>query len=70
MLGKCRAELFKKRKPVPRKNQENCPIDRDIIDFSKHRVLLSGENQSTAPRIYGSASGEIDFAGTSLYFGV
>ncbi len=27
--------IRKKFKPIPKKNQENCPIDRDIIEFFK-----------------------------------
>jgi uncharacterized protein (DUF4415 family) len=32
--------LMKNGKPVPKKNQENCPIDRDIIEFFKAQSFI------------------------------
>lgn len=34
------AILRKNFKPIPRKNQENLPIDKDIIEFSKRKALI------------------------------
>ena len=34
------AVRMKNGKPVPRKNQENCPIDRDIIEFFKAQSFI------------------------------
>ncbi len=34
------AVRMKNGKPVPRKNQENCPIDRDIIEFFKSQSFI------------------------------
>ncbi len=35
-----RAVRMKNGKPVPKKNQENCPIDRDIIEFFKAQSFI------------------------------
>lgn len=34
------AVRMKNGKPVPKKNQENCPIDRDIIEFFKAQNFI------------------------------
>ena len=34
------AVRMKNGKPVPKKNQENCPIDRDIIEFFKAQSFI------------------------------